>query len=147
MKRLQVNVNKNVSQGLKEIPKTTIKSGINKRIHVQTQSDCMDKSKLVESQNEESSRCDFMKFKSKIIEIVPNEVKSSHTVIAPQPKSFRYPAVMRRINMSPSVSVKRPTETPRIKNRPQIEFDDVETTLARITSSQRAICITIDSLM
>lgn len=152
MKRLQVNVSKSVLQGWKESSRSVTKDDTKKQANAQRQSDDVNQSKIVQSHSDDDdgSVCDIMKFKSKVIEIMPNKVTPSDGILtAHKLKPFRSSekTSSEKKSFGPSASVRMSAETPRIRSRSQHEYVDIETTLAKITSSQRAICTALPSLM
>lgn len=102
------------------------------------------------AQNDDNTECDITKFKTRITSTTSKQITLHRpTITVPKFKlkplcpSAREKCANARYT---SVSIKD-FDTPSTRIRFQRDFDDIETTLAKITSAQRTICSVIDSLM
>lgn len=146
MNRLQANVSRGVLRGSRERYKSVINDDTPRQVNAQTQSEDVNKAEIAQSRNDDDDSVrDIMKFKSKVIEIMPNQ---NDTSTAFKSKPLRHRASSGAITHGPSASVRAHSSDPsRIRTRSYHEFDDIETTLAKITSSQQTICTTLTLLM
>lgn len=139
MKHLQANVCKNVGGSVRE---RTI-SGIKEKTTSQrtTHNQLANESKSYNSSvqihvdnNESSKYYDITKFKTKHASIEFKEfVSSPSTKIVP------------KFKLQPTTEI--PSESLCTESHSRRGFENIETILAKITSSQRQICLVIDSLM
>lgn len=142
-----MNVNRSVFHGSKERSRSVISDDTKKQANNQRQSEDVNKAKIIHSNNDNSN--DAMTFKSKVIEIMPNEGKSANDTLTALrgDKPFRSRAPTEKDAIGPSAPVRMSTGPSRIRIRSYHGYDDIETTLAKITSSQRTICTALTSLM
>lgn len=152
VKRLQLNVAKNASKYLKDKSVKDMRSGPFIRLNeIQKQSNEIYNPKSEQKYNEGNSKCDISKFKSKMTTIDTKEspLPCGQTIAIPKLKlkSLHRSLSVENVRLGASAVTKIRSKTPQMKIQSQNSFDDIEITLAKITSSQRAICATIDSLL
>lgn len=139
IKRLHINVSKNVQQGIKDVQKTT-KNDLSKEKTPQHNQQTTN-----EITNTENSKLD-----EKAVSIRPTEIVQEKVL---HPSAFKLELKPARIHSSKEnkYSEAKLSNEPLLMRKnvqPQmVEFDDDETILAKITSSQRAICASLDTLM
>lgn len=145
VKRLQLNVTKNSS---KESPSNDLKNGNMLKNAAQKRPNDIKNLQGNRKYIDEYTKCDITKFKSKVTAIEPMKLTLPcvQTITVPNIKmkdTLRSSSVD-RVKIGASVLHSKKSQS---KIQTQRDCDDIETTLAKITSSQRAICTTIDSLL
>lgn len=140
IKRLQFNVCKNTSQ--------TVSTTKDKEITLQRLDDKRNLNEII-VQNDDNTDCDITKFKTLITSTTSKQIISHRpTITVPKLKlkPLRPSASEKCVNASVSTKVSS-VDTLSTRIRSQRNFDDIEITLAKITTAQRTICSVIDSLM
>lgn len=159
IKRLQVNVSKNASQTVKNTADANKDIGTamkDKEKLIQRRSaDVQNIQKNITQNNGDNTLsqctgCDTTKFKTKLMSTTSKRVTSQRpTILVPKLKlrsATRSFAPDKYVNASLSRK-STSANTPSTQVQSQRNYDDIETILAKITSSQRTICSSIDSLM
>lgn len=134
-----MNVSKNISQRRRDDAISAIQINQEKKAIVQNPSDDTMSVQSIQV-HDDDSKYNITKFKTKVVSIPfkPSQV----TKVKLKPAQLNLPK--KKAGKKRSVSPKTPSCT---KLNSLEKFEDIEATLAKITSSQRTICIMIDSFM
>lgn len=150
-----MNVSKNASQTLK-VPESVNKVKNTVARDKQIQSRSADRRNLLSNiaQSDDNTltqctQCDTMKFKTKFMSTTSKRITLQRPIVrVPTLKLTPAHSAASDKYVSTSLSTKvSSANTSGTRVQLQRQYDDIETTLAKITSSQRTICSVIDSLM